>query len=87
MQLVILPIADALLAIRVGIGSPTIGLVIDPVPLVHIAISMDQSAFITLFAIFPVTHVYGAICLDLNTASLPDLSADFPLADVAGSAI
>ena len=69
--------------IDMDVDALTVGLVVDPVPLVHIAIDVRKLTIPMSPIVFPATFVLGAIGPDLGALTISE--ATEPLASVLGS--
>lgn len=52
------------------VNSQTVCFVLDPLPIVNIAVRVDKSAVAMSFVVFPVAFVHGAVGPDLNSTAL-----------------
>ena len=73
---VLLPVALIASAIKMGVNTEAMSLVIFPLAIVDVSISMNEAAFTIGFAISPPTLVHGAIgpYLDALTLSYPGIN-------------
>ena len=83
---ILFPVSDVLGAVKMLIGSSSLGLVIVPVALVDIAVCVDKSSLAVRLIVFPVSDVLATIFPDLGTFALT-MAIFHPLSVVNGTVV